>query len=138
MDFSSINYLAVFVSALVAFGLGALWYSPVLFGKAWQSELGFTDEYLQQGNMAKIFGSSFVLMLIMAFGMAIFIQGHNLGEVNLMTGLTHGIYVGLIFVGTSMGINMLYQRKSFKLWAIDAMYQIAFLAIMGMILGAWQ
>jgi len=35
------------------------------------------------------------------------------------------------------GVNYLYQRRSFKLWAIDAGYQIVFLSVMGLILGAW-
>ena len=30
-----INFLAVIVAALAAFGLGAVWYSPLLFAKQW-------------------------------------------------------------------------------------------------------
>ncbi len=138
MDFSNINFLAVFVAALASFAVGSLWYSPILFGKAWQSELGFTDEYLKEGNMGKIFGSSFLLMCVMALGMAMLIQGHFDQEISWVDGLKHGLYVGVVFVGTSMGINMLYQRKSMKLWFIDAGYQILFLAIMGAILAAWK
>ncbi len=138
MDFSSINYFAVLVAAVASFLLGFVWYS-LLFGKAWQAELGFSDEYIKEGNMGKIFGSSFVLMIIMALGMAMLVQGHGEArEIGWLQGLYHGLYVGLFFVGTSMGINMLYQRQSFKLWTIDAAYQIAFLAMMGAILGAWQ
>jgi hypothetical protein len=139
MDFSSINYLAVLVAAVAAFGLGALWYSPILFGKAWQKELGFSDEYLQQGNMGLIFGSSFLMMLIMSFGLAALLQG-QVGEssIDWLSGLYHGLLIGVFFVGTSVAINLLYQRKSVKLWAIDALYQIVFLGIIGTILGAWQ
>lgn len=50
MDFSNINYLAAGVAALASFALGALWYSPVLFGKTWQKDLGFTGEYLKEGT----------------------------------------------------------------------------------------
>ncbi len=138
MDFSSINFLAVFVAALASFAIGSLWYSPILFGRAWQKELGFSDEYLKEGNMGKIFGSSFVLMCVMALGMAMLIQGHFEQDVSWLDGLKHGLYVGIVFVGTSMGINMLYQRKSMKLWFIDAGYQILFLAMMGAILAAWK
>lgn len=88
MDLSNINYLAVGIAAVAAFGLGALWYSPVLFGKRWQHNLGFTDESLQQGNMGKTY--------------------------------------------------YLYQRRPVGLWAIDAVYQILFLTLMGIIIGAWQ
>lgn len=138
MDFASINFLAVFVAALAAFGLGALWYSPILFGKTWQSELNFTDEYLQQGNMALTFGSSFILMLIMSLGMALLLQGNAENEISWQFGIMAGLFVGIAFVGTSVGINYLYQRRSFRLWAIDAVYQILFLVIMGLILGAWR
>ncbi len=139
MDFSNINYLAVLVAAVAAFALGAAWYGASIFGKIWQKELGFTDEYLQQGNMGKIFGSSFVLMFIMALGMAMLVQGHSDGEaIGWLQGLYHGLYVGLFFIATSIGINLLYQRRSIKLWLVDSLYQVVFLALMGAILGAWQ
>ncbi len=137
MDFSNINYLAVIVAAIAGFALGSLWYSSALFGKAWQKELGFTDEYLKEGNMAKIFGFAFLLMIIMSLGMSFLIRGHFDGQVDMLSGLKHGFYIGLVFVGTSMGINVLFQRKSFKLWFIDAGYQILILCIMGAVIGAW-
>src|SRR5689334_347763 len=31
----AINWLAVIVAAVAAFGVGAIWYSPMLFTKAW-------------------------------------------------------------------------------------------------------
>ncbi|MEL7529792.1 MAG: DUF1761 domain-containing protein [Bacteroidota bacterium] len=134
--FSGINYLAVLVAAVAAFGLGALWYSPILFGKTWQKSLGFTDEYLQGGNMAAIFGSSFVMMLFMAFGIGIFMKGHESSD--WLEGAHLGLLVGFLWVGPSMAINVLYQRKSFTLWAIDAGYQILFMIMMGAIIGAWR
>ena len=139
MDFANINYLAVFVAALVSFALGSLWYNPKMFGKIWQNELGFSDEYLKEGNMGIIFGSAFLLMLLMSFGMAVLVQGHQSpDDINWLQGLYHGLYVGLLFVGTSVGINLLFQRRSLKLWAVDAFYQISCLALMGAILGAWH
>jgi hypothetical protein len=138
MELSNINLLALAVAAIASFGLGSLWYSPVLFGKAWQNALGFTDEYLKKGNMAVIFGSSFVLILLMDFGLAVILQGHAGRDVSALSGLLYGILMGLFFVATSIGINMLYQRKSFTLWAIDAGYQVLYLGITGVILGAWR
>ncbi|ANQ48012.1 DUF1761 domain-containing protein [Flammeovirga sp. MY04] len=136
MNFENINFLAVFVAAIAAFILGAIWYSAI-FGKAWQKELGFTDEYLQKANMPLVFGSSFVLMLITSFGLAMF-NAHSGQSLDATLGAFHGLMVGLMFVGTSMGINYLYQRRSIKLWLIDAGYQILFLTIEGAIIGAWQ
>ena len=55
MDFSNINIWAVLVATLSTFLVGWLWYGP-LFGKAWMSASGMTEEKVQQGNMGKIFG----------------------------------------------------------------------------------
>lgn len=139
MDFSLINWLAVLVATLASFALGAVWYS-VLFKKAWIREVGMSEETMKQGaNMAKIFGTCLLLTAIMCFGMATITQGHPMAALNgWQEGLYHGLFVGICFVAPSTGINYLYQRKSFTLWAIDAGYQVAFLVLMGAILGAWH
>jgi hypothetical protein len=138
MEFSNINYAAVAVAAIASFALGAIWYSPLLFSKTWQRENKLTDDDLKNANMVKIFGSTLILTFIMALGMAFLIQGHTTTEFNWHSGLHVGMLVGAMFVAASMGINYLYQRKSFLLWAIDAGYQFLFLCLMGAILGAWH
>jgi hypothetical protein len=138
MELSNINFLALAVAAIASFALGALWYSPVLFGKMWQKALGYTDEYLNQGNMALIFGSSFVLIFLMDFGLAVILQGHAGRDVSMTSGLLYGFLLGVFFVAASTGINYLYQRKSILLWAIDAGYQVLYLTMTGAILGAWR
>ena len=108
-----------------------------MFGKGWQNALGLSEDDLKGANMFLIFGTSFVLMFIMALGLALFSQGHNNSESTWLGGLSHGLFVAIFFVSTSYGVNMLYQRKPFKLWAIDAGYQIILLGVMGIIIGAW-
>ena len=128
-----INFLAIGAAGVASWVIGALWYSPVLFGKKWQSLVGMSDEDVQGGNMAVIFGLSLVMMLIMAFGLSPIIQAHG-DSITPMHGAFHGAMVGLLFAATSMGINYLYQRKSITLWFIDAGYQVLFLAVSGLIL----
>jgi len=137
MDFSNINYLAVLVAALASFVIGSLWYSPILFGKSWQKAVKLSDDDIKNANMLKTFGFSFILMLFMAFGLAIFEMGHGNNDSTWLSGLSHGLFVAFFFVATSYGVNLLYQQKSFKLWIIDAGYQIVLLAVMGTIIGAW-
>lgn len=137
MDLSNINFFAVIVAAIISFAIGSLWYSPLLFGKGWQNALGISNEKMKRTNMFLIFGTSFVLMLIMALGLALFYQGHNNSESKWLAGLSHGFFISIFFVSTSYGINILFQQKPFKLWAIDAGYQILILTIMGVIIGAW-
>jgi len=138
MELSNINFLALAVAAIASFALGAIWYSPLLFAKTWQKSVGLTDEKLIGANMALIFGASFILIFLMDFGLAVILQGHAGRDVSMLSGALYGSLIGLFFVATSIGINMLYQRKSFTLWAIDAGYQVIYLAISGAILGAWR
>ena len=88
--------------------------------------------------MALIFGSSFALILLMDFGLAVILQGHAGRDITAWSGALYGLLIGLFFVATSYGINMLYQRKSFVLWAIDSGYQVLYLAMTGAILGVWR
>ena len=66
MDFSTLNWLAIIVSALAFFALGAVWYTPVAFGKIWMKETGITAETAKKANMVKIMGLTIVFSFIMA------------------------------------------------------------------------
>ncbi len=133
LNFSDINWLSVIVSALAAFAIGGLWYSPVLFSKVWQREVKLSDEDIKDSNMAMIFGTTFVLNVIGAIALDMVIGV----ESTFMSGLCTGLYVSIVWIATSFGINYLYTRKSFKLYLIDAFYYIVFFSVMGAILGAW-
>lgn len=125
-----INWIAVLVAAVACFLLGGLWYSPVLFGKAWQRETGLTDEQLKRGNTARIFGLSFVLALLAAWNFANFLGPRP----SLALGLGAGASAGLLWVAGSFGINYLFERKSFRLFAINGGYHTVQFAIIGLVL----
>lgn len=137
MDFSqsmeSINYLAVIVAALSAFVIGGLWYS-VLFSKSWMVENGFDEEKLKKGNMGIIFGGSFILSLIISFVFVLFLGP----ERDAMFGASAGFMAGLFWVATAMGITYLFERKSLKLFLINAGYHVVTFTVIGFILGLWK
>lgn len=64
-----INFVALLVAALVPMLLGFIWYHPKVFGNTWMRSAGLTDEMLKTGNMAVIFGVSFLMSIMMAFVM---------------------------------------------------------------------
>lgn len=134
MEFPDINYLAVLVSALAFFAIGSIWYSPLLFANAWMKELGFSKENAPKGNMVKTFGISFLLMMVMAFNLAAFI-GNGMGW---QFGLTAGALTGIGWVALAIGINYLFEQKSFRIWLINAGYMAVSFSAMGAIIGAWQ
>ena len=134
MEGVSINFPAVIVAALSMFVIGGLWYSPVLFGKAWAKENGLTDDFIQQGNKLKIFGGSLVLSLIMAFNLAGFVSGYE----EWTWGLLGGFLAGFGWVAMSIGVLYLFERRSMKLFLINAGYFVVSFLVMGLILGFWK
>ena len=132
MDPTQINYFAVAVAALSSFLVGGLWYSPVLFSKAWTGLVGLTDEELKQGSMLKIFGGSFALALVMSLNLAFFL-GPN---ASITFGVCAGLAGGIGWIAASMGITYLFERRPLKLFAINAGYHVVAFTMMGLILAA--
>lgn len=128
-----INFLAVFLAALSAFFLGALWYT-VIFVKPWQKELGMKEQNgnPQMPNLGRLLIGSFLLELIMAFNLAMFIGS----DATAGFGLGAGLAAGLGWVALAFGVNYMFEGKSFKLWLINASYNTVVFAIMGLIIGA--
>ncbi len=138
MAYPFINVWAVLAGTLALWVLGALWYSPVLFGKIWQKEIGFKEEGVTKVNMATVFGLSFLAMLFMVWALNFVINSHKPESVSLLSGLHYGAFMGFFFAMMTIGVNYLYQRRSVTLWLIDGFYMVIGLGIAGMILGGWR
>lgn len=132
---ANLNHLAIIVAALSTFLLGGLWYSPILFGKAWQSENKLTDEELKQGNMPKIFGLTFVFALIMAYNLGFFL---NDPAIDVSTGALYGFLTGFGWIAMAIFINGQFERKSTRYMLINGGYMVVALTVMGLIIGAWR
>jgi hypothetical protein len=122
-----VSWIAIVVAALVSFLVGGLWYSPALFGKAWQREAGVTDEQLKSGNMARIFGLTLILSLLAAWMFATFLGPRP----SLALGFGAGFSAGLFWVASSFGINYLFERRSLKLFLINGGYHTLQFTIIG-------
>src|SRR3954469_9198686 len=129
-----LNIWAVVVAAVSTFLIGGLWYSPAVLGKIWMRENGFSEEDMKKGNMAKIFGLAFVLGLIAAINLAMFLGP----TADVSSGAFYGFLAGFGWVATFVGTHYLFERKSFTLFLINAGYSIVALTVMGVILAAWK
>ncbi len=127
------SLLRVFVAALATFVLGGIWYGP-LFGKAWQRAAGVSDEKLKTGHPAKVFGLSFVLAFVSAWVFAMFLGPAP--KPAFAVGV--GALAGLCWVGAAFGINDLFERRSFRLWAINAGYHTLCFTLYGVVFGFWH
>jgi len=126
-----VNLLAVLACGVSSLVLGGIWYSPLLFAKAWQREARLSDEQMAGGGMAKIFGLAFVLSLAAAFVFGLFL-GPDMG---FGASVAAGFSAGLCWVGAAFGINYLFERRSVTLWLINAGYHTLQFTAFGLIFG---
>lgn len=133
-----INFLAVIVSAIVTFGLGALWYSPFLFGKQWVEFNGVTPDKVaaMRKNAPQLYAISFVGYLVMAVMFAVLLRMTHIEH--LLGGAKLGFLLWIGFVATVGLTASLYAGRNLKAYALDAGYQLVYLAVMGVILMAWR
>ena len=134
MNLSTLNVWAVLVAALSAFVLGGLWYSPLLFAGAWKRANGFGATEPPPAG-AKIFALSFVLSLVMAVNLAMFL---NDAKTNLAWGTTAGFLAGFGWAAMGLGIVALFERRTWKYALINGGYLTVALTAMGAILGGWR
>ena len=142
MDFGAVNWLAVVVSAIAAFGVGAIWFGPKTFYPLWWKAIGRSTEDTPQasGSMAVTFGLIGVAVLVQAVVLALIIGvlRSNGTDVGLVLGAVTGLIVGVGFAATTSLGHRLMSGQGFVVWAIEAGGDIAALVVMGGILGAWQ
>lgn len=163
MDFGHMA-LSALAAALSTFIVGFIWYNPKVFGTAWMKAEGLTEEQLKKGNMAKIFGLSFIFAFIASFMIIPAVVIHQAGALGMIGGdpskatasyttfmaeygtafrtfkhgALHGTMLGVFFVFPVIAINGLYAHKPFKLALITAGYWVVALAIMGGIICGWS
>ncbi len=137
MDFSGFNFWELLVAALSTLLIGAIWYSPKVFGKAWQNRIGLSDEDLKKGSMLLIFGLTFVLNFFVALAISLFVEIFLMMGATPFTGGLFAAVLALFFVATTFGVNYLFARKSMQLYLIDVGYMVVAFFVMGVIIGAW-
>lgn len=159
----SLNWYMLFVAALVPMIIGFIWYNPAVFGKAWMSASGMTDEKVKGGNMTVIFLVSYIMSVLLAFALvgAVIHQFHIFslfanyapdvteGQTEQLNGLMaqfattnrgfghgimHGVITGITFATPILATNALFERKGFKYIAVNAGYWIVTIGLMGGIL----
>ena len=133
-----INYLAVLVAASVYYVGGALWYSPILFGKSWMNLVGLTEEKLKEGqkNAWKSYLIAAISTILISYGIAR-IEGY-LNVITIGGGLHTGFWTWICFVVTTMATNNSFAGRPFKLVIIDGGYHLYGFVVMGVVLAVWK
>jgi len=129
------NYLAIIVSALVYFVIGAIWYSPLLFAKPWMANVGRSEEQLKSGSKI-VYLYTLVALIVICFVTSFIIW--ILGTVQCVSAIKVGLFISLGYTSTVVAINNWYGQRSAKLTCIDAGYHVVGITLAAIILTVWK
>jgi len=131
------NYVAVVVAAVAAFVVGAVWYSPLLFGRAYMELRGMNPDAMadMRPPAGELFGE-FVRCLVIAFVLAHFVVRLGVGDWKDAVQLGLRVWVG--FQAMLLMGAVLHEKMPWMLYAIHAGDALVKTLLMTVILGVWR
>ncbi|MBI1767654.1 MAG: DUF1761 domain-containing protein [Bacteroidetes bacterium] len=135
MILSQLNYLAVAVSAVAYFALGAIYFNPKVLGATWMEghKLPPPTEEDKKG-MGKMMATTFVYCFIACIGIGCLVT--IIHPMTWMLGAKIGLLSG-VFASISIAMSHMYTKKSFQLIIIDSAYHVIGMIIASLIQTAW-
>lgn len=154
------NWYMFLISALIPLIVGAVYYHPKVVGSAWMKTNGFKPENLEGGNMAVIFGLTYLFSILISFIVSSFVihQGSVMSMMfpevletgsaaqdefsalmsqygdahrSFKHGMLHGSIVSFFFVLPIIAIISLFERRGWKYILIHSGYWLVCLLLMG-------
>jgi hypothetical protein len=134
---TEINYLAVVAAAVVAFMVGAVWYSPLLFGNQLMELRSASPGVVAGTTMPawKIlveFGRGLVVAYVLALLLGL------LGDFGWRGALQLGVWVWVGFPITLLVGSVIWENTPWQLAAIHAGDWLVKLLLIAVILGVWR
>lgn len=133
--FSDINLFAVLLAAVSYMGIGAAWYSPILFGNLWMQERGIKPGEISPEAAKKAMISMIVVALVMATGLALILKKLNVTTVD--GALESGLLLWVALTAPPLATSVLYENQSIKVYVISIAYHLVATLTMAIILAAW-
>jgi len=131
------NYWAVVVAAVAAFVVGAVWYSPLLFGKTYMEVRGLNPGAVAEMSppAAELLGE-LVRNLVVAFVLAHFVVRLGVGDWKGAVQL--GLWVSVGFQAMLLMGAVLHEKMPWMLYAVHAGDALVKTILMTVILSVWR
>ncbi len=117
--------------------LGALWYSPVLFGRQWAALMETSGARMLRGDGSgggAAYAASFALDVVTAAVLSFLISALALGNVLDVLGVVFWIWLG--FAAPLAAGEVFWGGRPWRLFALNAGYRLAAIGAMGVVLSA--
>ncbi len=133
--FTKVNIWAVILAGISYLILGALWYSPLLFGKQWMELNGFTEKDLKTNKPLWMI----TLVTFLSAFVASFVISMVLGpRSSAGFGAIIGACIAFFWIAMSKLTSVLFENQPVKLYLLHAGFDLVAFMIMGAIVGFWR
>lgn len=125
-----INYVWVLAAVFAQFVLGAVWYSPLLFGRWWmqimeKTALSRTELQKMQKQMAPFYALQLFLTLVSTFVLVMFVHFMSKGEPTFHAyGVAGWIWLG--FIAPTQVASVVWGNTKRKFWAKQIFIMISY------------
>lgn len=135
----TINFWPILVASIVSFGIGGLWYSPILFGREKMELVALANKNFDPADGTGSFKSYIVQFIatIITFCVLAF----AIAAINIQNASDGGFLAFLAWLGfmlPSYLSGLIWKKEPFKLFLIDSVNYLLILVIGGAIIGAWR
>ncbi len=121
-----INFIEILIANIIGMALGALWYSPLMFGDAWMRCLNKTPETLGKSTVPMI--GSVIANLLTAIGVSLLFSMMNITDIS--TAAIVGVILGLLIIFPALLSDNLFCGWGNKLLMIQSGYRVLNVFIM--------
>lgn len=125
---TELNILGIFAATFIGMALGALWYSPVLFGNAWMKCINKTPENLGKPTIPML--GSIVASILTAVGLSLLFSFINVTGVSMAISI--GAILGLLIIFPALLSDNLFCGWGNTLLLIQSGYRITSIMLMSL------
>ncbi len=137
MIIQHLNWIAVLVSGLAYFCIGAIWFNPKVFGTMWMKGHNLSNPTEEdKKSMPKLMMLTLLLSIISAIGTGYFVYALN--SMDWMMGAKIGLVISASSAFVAIGMTHLYTKKSMTTIIVDSLYHIVGAIVCGIILSVWR
>lgn len=129
--------LGVVLSAVASIVVGALWYSPLLFGTIWMREVGLTEAKMKSMSTTPTQAISIAIVLGIAFSILTNVLFTWIGVRTVAQGAVLGVLCCVTFFCLPLLVHTVFEDTSKKAWAIYALHELLLSAIIGALI-SWS
>lgn len=134
MLFGNVNILAVIVAAILKMILGAIWYSPSVFGKVCCSANAL-DKTEDMKPTTWQYAAEGALSLLMALVIALFVNWTDIGTIP--EALTVAFFLWLGFVATTQLCGVIWGKCPINAFLVHTSFVLLALLIMTTLITVW-